>query len=183
MGILKKQWKQIALMAFPGMILASVVTGLLVWSSSPEWSFWVCWLIGVITAATDPVAVVALLSEMGASKTLGTLIEGESLLNDGSAVVLYVFVRNAIGYTTDTNPPPWMASADSEGNSLIPSVGYEFLRIVAQMLVFGTAGASFWPAGPRADPRDSPLRRSTLWADDGHRDAGPARRRVQRPQD
>jgi NhaP-type Na+/H+ or K+/H+ antiporter len=34
----------------------------------------------------------------GAAKTLGTLIEGESLLNDGSAVVLYSWVRNAIGY-------------------------------------------------------------------------------------
>ena len=50
----------------------------------------VCWLIGTITSATDPVAVVALLKELGTEKAIGTLIEGESLLNDGSAVVLYV---------------------------------------------------------------------------------------------
>ena len=41
-------------------------------------------------SATDPVAVVALLSEVGASKKLGTVIEGESLFNDGSAFVLFL---------------------------------------------------------------------------------------------
>ena len=47
------------------------------------------------------------LKDLGASKSLGTLIEGESLLNDGSAVVLFVWVRNAIGY--DYNPQGWGA--------------------------------------------------------------------------
>jgi NhaP-type Na+/H+ or K+/H+ antiporter len=41
-----------------------------------------------ILGATDPVAVVALLKDLGTSKTISTLIEGESLLNDGSAIVL-----------------------------------------------------------------------------------------------
>ena len=41
-------------------------------------------------SATDPVAVVALLKEVGASKRLGTVIEGESLFNDGSAFVLFL---------------------------------------------------------------------------------------------
>ena len=38
-------------------------------------------------SATDPVAVVALLKELGASVKLATVIEGESLLNDGTAYV------------------------------------------------------------------------------------------------
>lgn len=50
-------------------------------------------LYGAIISATDPVAVVALLKELGASKQLSTMIEGESLLNDGTAmVVFYVFL-------------------------------------------------------------------------------------------
>ena len=40
-------------------------------------------------SATDPVAVVALLRELGASVSFSTLIEGESLLNDGTAMVFY----------------------------------------------------------------------------------------------
>ena len=43
----------------------------------------------MITSATDPVAVVALLRELGAKVSLSTTIEGESLLNDGSAVVIF----------------------------------------------------------------------------------------------
>ena len=71
MGILRKQLGQILLMAFPAMLVASVLTGLLVWACAPDWSFWVCWLIGTIVSATDPVAVVALLKDLGAPKELG----------------------------------------------------------------------------------------------------------------
>jgi NhaP-type Na+/H+ or K+/H+ antiporter len=47
-------------------------------------------LYGSIISATDPVAVVALLKELGASKRLATMIEGESLLNDGTAMVVFL---------------------------------------------------------------------------------------------
>lgn len=43
-----------------------------------------------IISATDPVAVVALLKEMGTSKQFNVLLEGESLLNDGTAAVFYI---------------------------------------------------------------------------------------------
>ena len=39
-GIFRKQIVQICLMAFPAMILASVVTGLLIWSMFDQWTFW-----------------------------------------------------------------------------------------------------------------------------------------------
>ena len=53
-------------------------------------SFMACLLFGAINSATDPVAVVALLKELGVSKHISTLIEGESLLNDGTALVLFI---------------------------------------------------------------------------------------------
>ena len=39
-----------------------------------------------------------MLKELGASKKLGTIIEGESLLNDGTAMVLFhvVFVKSIL---------------------------------------------------------------------------------------
>ncbi len=43
---------------------------------------------GALISATDPVAVVALLRELGVSKKMAHLIEGESLLNDGTAIVV-----------------------------------------------------------------------------------------------
>ena len=131
MGIFRRQIAQILILAFAGMTTAALITGGLLYSLAPStWSFMVCLLIGVIASATDPVAVVALLKELGAPKTLGTLIEGESLMNDGSAVVLFVWVRNCIGYDYNTLPPPWMT-----GES--PQYVLELLRVVAQMLFFG----------------------------------------------
>jgi NhaP-type Na+/H+ and K+/H+ antiporter len=50
-------------------------------------------MFGALISATDPVAVVALLKDVGASKRLGTIIEGESLLNDGSAFVLFLIFK------------------------------------------------------------------------------------------
>eukprot|EP00122_Pirum_gemmata_P012170 Pgem_evm1s11300 len=47
-------------------------------------------MLGSIVSATDPVAVVALLRDLGVSARLSTLIEGESLLNDGTASVCFL---------------------------------------------------------------------------------------------
>lgn len=46
-------------------------------------------MLGSILGATDPVAVVALLKDVGACPKLGTIMEGESLLNDGTAIVVF----------------------------------------------------------------------------------------------
>jgi len=59
-------------------------------------------LLGGLLSATDPVAVVALLKDLGASKKLSTIIEGESLMNDGTAIVVYqLFYRMVLGRTFD----------------------------------------------------------------------------------
>ena len=100
------------------------------------WPFNTCLLLGAILSATDPVAVVALLKELGAAKTLGTLIEGESLLNDGSAVVLFEFVYMWVKH--DSGPP------------VTGSLPLELLRILAQMLFFGVLMGVAFGAGVEA---------------------------------
>lgn len=47
-------------------------------------------LFGALISATDPVAVLALFKEFGAPRRLTLLFEGESLLNDGTAVALFL---------------------------------------------------------------------------------------------
>lgn len=49
---------------------------------------------GSILSATDPAAVAALLKEVGAPPRLKMHISGESMLNDGSAVVFYTIFSN-----------------------------------------------------------------------------------------
>ncbi|PWI34302.1 cyclic nucleotide-binding protein [Vibrio albus] len=88
--LFRRMFSQIAILAVPGLLLASALTAALAHYAFPwGWSWTVCFLFGALISATDPVAVVALLKEVSSRKRLETLIEGESLLNDGTAIVLF----------------------------------------------------------------------------------------------
>ena len=55
-------------------------------------------LFGALISATDPVAVVAIFNDLGVPKRILTLVEGESLLNDGVAIVLFeILLAAAVG--------------------------------------------------------------------------------------
>ncbi|XP_072046818.1 sperm-specific sodium:proton exchanger-like [Amphiura filiformis] len=85
-----KSLTQVCILAIFGFLVATVLTAVLAkFVFSYNWNFMVCMMFGSILSATDPVAVVALLKDLGASKQLGTLIEGESLLNDGCSIVVF----------------------------------------------------------------------------------------------
>ena len=92
---------QIALLAIPVLVVAVLLTaGLLRWLLPWEWSWPLCLLFGALISATDPVAVVALLKEVSSRKRLETLIDGESLFNDGTAIVLFtLFLAMLTGQT------------------------------------------------------------------------------------
>ena len=107
--VFKKSFWNAFYMAGPGIVSATVMTGgcivaiySLGWGLE-EWNvptgnlgLYLAMLFGAVVSATDPVAVVALLKELGASKKLGTLIEGESLLNDGTAIVAFLLLIGAV---------------------------------------------------------------------------------------
>ena len=57
-------------------------------------------VFGALIAATDPVAVVALFRRLGVPKRLQVLLEGESLFNDGTAIVLFSIMLAIAGVTT-----------------------------------------------------------------------------------
>lgn len=58
-------------------------------------------LFGALISATDPVAVVAVFREVGVPRRLLTLVEGESLLNDAVAIVLFaILLETATGGST-----------------------------------------------------------------------------------
>lgn len=55
-------------------------------------------LLGASLSATDPVSVIALFRELGVGSRLSTMMEGESLFNDGMAVVAFEFlVASSLG--------------------------------------------------------------------------------------
>lgn len=87
---------QCLLLAGPGVIMGSFATAYVVYSLPYNWDFPTCLAVGSILAATDPVAVVGLLKDLGASPVLTILIQGESLLNDGTAIVLFTIAYEMV---------------------------------------------------------------------------------------
>ncbi len=84
---LKQNLVPVVALAVPGLLLSTVVTGLIVWlATGIDLAY--AFLLGSILSATDPVAVVALFKRLGAPSRLTVLVEGESLLNDATAIVL-----------------------------------------------------------------------------------------------
>ncbi len=78
----------VLVLAILGMLISVILVGIGVW-----WSLGLPWVVallfGSLISATDPVAVVALFKELGFSQRLNILIEGESLMNDATAIVLF----------------------------------------------------------------------------------------------
>lgn len=85
---LKRDLGQISLYVTVGVAITilGIAWPLVQWSGM---SLPVALLIGACLAATDPVSVSALLKELGAPPRLKALVEGESMFNDGTAVVAF----------------------------------------------------------------------------------------------
>lgn len=99
------------LLAGPGIMIAMGLTAAMLIGvrvldiGLGQWTWPIALMFGAVISATDPVAVVAILRELGASKRLSTLIDGESILNDGTAIVLFmVFYLPLAGQASELNP-------------------------------------------------------------------------------
>ncbi|HBX69909.1 MAG TPA: Na+/H+ antiporter [Chloroflexi bacterium] len=75
-------------LAIPGVLITTGLVGVVV-AIGTATPLSIALLFGALVAATDPVAVVALFRSMGVPKRLQVLLEGESLLNDGTAIVVF----------------------------------------------------------------------------------------------
>jgi len=100
--VFKKVFTNASILAVPGILIAIFLTAIFMWGivyfgfGLTSWSWEMILLFGAVVSATDPVAVVSILKELGASKKLSTLIEGESLLNDGTAIVIFMVILMGI---------------------------------------------------------------------------------------
>lgn len=85
---LRRNLLPIATMAFPGLLVATMLVGtMLHYALEMPWLKGL--LFGAMVAATDPISVLSIFREVRAPKRLKVLMEGESLFNDGTSVVLF----------------------------------------------------------------------------------------------
>ncbi len=91
----------IMLLAIPGVIVTTFLVGGMVHAGT-KIALQIALVFGALIAATDPVAVVALFKQLGVPKRLQVLLEGESLFNDGTAIVMFGLMLE-IAQTGDFN--------------------------------------------------------------------------------
>ena len=86
----------IIILATFGIIANTFIVGSLAWLVfalvNIKLSYIYCLLFGALIAPTDPIAVIGILKKAGISKSLETKITGESLFNDGVAVVVFLIL-------------------------------------------------------------------------------------------
>ena len=88
---LRRNLAPILALAVPGVIITTlIVGGIVAWGTGLALP--IAMVFGALVAATDPVSVVSLFRAMGVPKRLQVLLEGESLFNDGTAIVVFDLV-------------------------------------------------------------------------------------------
>ncbi len=116
----------IAILATIGVVISSVIIS---WVSfyifqlfGIDVPYLYCLVFGVLISPTDPIAVMGILKKVGAPKSIEVTITGESLFNDGVAVVLFIAV---LGVATGQSEPT------------LGSIGGLFLHEAVGGAVFG----------------------------------------------
>jgi CPA1 family monovalent cation:H+ antiporter len=92
---LRQTFGWLVLLAAPGVLLSAAIVALVLHLATGL-PLELGMVVGAMVAATDPVAVIATFRHLGTPRRLATLVEGESLFNDGTALVLFVVTVNAV---------------------------------------------------------------------------------------
>lgn len=106
---LRENWVPIFLLAVPGLLLSLfLIAGAVHFLAALPWSY--ALLLGAILSPTDPIAVLGLFRQLKVNTRLATIIEGESLFNDGIAGALYQTFLALILLSLQGNPTTGIAA-------------------------------------------------------------------------
>jgi len=148
LGHLQRTAIPVAALAIPGVIVSMVAVAFAVSFFLPQaivdqHGVWLpALLFGAMLAPTDPISVIATFKTANAPEPLKTLVEGESLFNDGTGVVLFLILRTAVvaGIATGAHDA---TAADSL--SIVSGI-ITFVQVVGLGFVIGLALGllAFW---------------------------------------
>ncbi|XVE91879.1 hypothetical protein REPUB_Repub01dG0049300 [Reevesia pubescens] len=131
---IKRCMAQMLLLAGPGVLISTFSLAFALKLTFPyEWNWKTSLLLGGILSASDPVAVLALLKELGVSKKLTTIVDGESMMNDGVAIVVYqLFYKMVLGQSFN-----WDAIIEFLAKVSLGAVGIGIAFGIASVLWLG----------------------------------------------
>ncbi|MDG2070493.1 MAG: cation:proton antiporter [Pseudomonadales bacterium] len=126
----------ILVLAIPGLLLSTLIIGLII-SGATEFGFMVALLLGAILSATDPVAVISIFKQLGVPERLTILVEGESLFNDATSLVLATLLIGILSAGSFSNEMVF----EGVGEFFFVFLGGVFVGLVLAAIVGETLGA------------------------------------------
>ncbi len=127
---LRRWWGALALLAIPGVVVSAVIVAVVL-TMATGLPIELAFVVGAMISATDPAAVVATFQRLTTDRALGTMVDGESLLNDGTGLVLFAIALELL--TRPLSAGEAIASfASAIGFSVIIglAMGYVATRVV-----------------------------------------------------
>ncbi len=107
MNKFRQNVRAISLLALLTTVISSVVYGLIFYLIALIFrlpiDLTMCILLGCVVSPTDPIAATGILNKIGLSKNVCSVIENESLFNDGTGVTLFIFVRGLVVHSNESN--------------------------------------------------------------------------------
>nr|WP_275974170.1 sodium:proton antiporter [Shewanella pneumatophori] len=104
LNVLKQQRWEIFVLAFVGTLISTLIIGGLLYLLSGllelQLDFSYCLLFGALISPTDPIAVLAIIKQLGAPEDIAIQVEGESLFNDGIGLVIFVAISQ-VAFSTE----------------------------------------------------------------------------------
>jgi CPA1 family monovalent cation:H+ antiporter len=137
-------WRPITLNAIGLVVLTAGAVALVAHALVDGMSWAVAFTLGAICAPTDPLAATAIARRLGVPSRLVSVVEGESLVNDGSALVIYrVAVATAVGGSFDLLDAGWEFVVNVAGGIAIGAVvGYALLPLFRRALADPLVGVT-----------------------------------------
>ncbi len=136
--VLRKVIGPVLLLAVPGVLVVTFIVGGILNLVSGQIQWQTALIFGALIAATDPVAVVSLFKTLGAPRRLATLVESESIFNDGTTIVIFN-IMIAVLFVSEATGHGGAGIIDGDVVDFIGRSIFEFLRVALGGVAVGVA--------------------------------------------